>query len=676
VREVAEECREAPRTELSMYPESSARRPAGGGADDLLIMTGQHGSGERRRLIWEYDVPPEASAALDEEEEGRRWLPKLDPGMAEAVRKLQERKDNAERREKIFENRQAKIVAKMKAAAEAAEAVAAEFQKQQELELLENAARAKKLQKKRKKKRKKKQREAASAQKDKDQPWGSKAWTSDDGWVWTHGVQFPEISANELWDMLVSDNGQVCPFLSAEDFIDHFMGCRAYTLNRGFSEALSLFEAQGFAFWSAEDALNMTHEPEELSRQQVAHLCTLHLQAPSDRHFSPEELLQEVLRVREWRAHEPLEAFGVDVDTYLRLPVYKRVLRAMSWLMRIPESILICEMAWSRSKTFHMPATLAALVLCSATSDRSALVSGLKFNANDMNRMCYAFSTVDVNGKQGIPMSRMSLTFLMTMRHMPKLVIGERKKRPHHWLWDKGKGAKAINTFDLTNARLKDKNRMVMGWTEFCILLVELFKTTPKYTFASPLHMCTKFLVHMADPDRNLPKSKLELAAEGRARMFRREDTLLVAHSISQTTSQMQASAVPGERAAPSSPLSTFLRAPSLLGAKDCGCDKAAEAPHLSDRLLRATSLLCAEDTDGDGSCMRSPSRNSSISGLSAGSSYEGASSESSGVSSDDPDEDSDKDSESDDDDGQGSPGTGGTERGKDQDGGSRRLAP
>jgi len=310
--------------------------------------------------------------------------------------------------------------------------------------------------------------------------------------------------------------------------------------------------------------------------------------------------------VRESRAHEPLEAFGVDVDTYLRLPVYKRVLRAMSWLMRIPESILICEMAWSRSKTFHMPATLAALVLCSAITDRSALVSGLKFNGKDMHRMCYAFSIVDVNGKQGIPMSSMSLTFSMTMRHMPKLVIVERKKRPHHWLWDKRKGAKVINTFDLTNATHKDHNRMVMGWTEFCILLVELFNTTPKHMFASPLHMCTQFLVHMAD----------------------------------------------------------------------CGCEKAAEAPHLSDRLLRATSLLCAEDTDGDGSCMRSPSRHSSISGLSAGSSYEGASSESSGVSSDDPDEDSAKDSESDDDDGQGSPGTGGTEHGKDQDGGSRRLVP
>lgn len=481
-----------------LYEEAASELPP-----ELLLLLGCQASA-RRQLTWDCDVPSEFSFVL--EECPRSWLPAKDRAMAEAVHKLQDRADNAARRERLQKERQAALQARAKATAEAAAvarlAAEAHEVRQQELEAAELAGFAEKVL--RKARLRSARRSARSSQNqfamrlEDETPWALKRITAKDGWVWSHGVQFPDICANELWDALSSSKDQVCTWLPADQFIDQFMSCRQ-ALTPEFAKALEKLDENCRLLWTGKALAARLETPEPMLRSQLARLCALYLEAAPGQSLDRRLLLEEMVKVRELQPRDPDTAFGITDDTYLRLQQYKRILSDAAWLMGFPESIVIAEIAWFRGQVFALPKALCTVLVNSALN-RDRNWGNLQFSANDMTRLCYALNVIDSKGKRGFALSKIALMFQSVLKNMPILVIKSRSRRPHHWLWDKPgvpggrRLMKVEHMLDELDPLRKDPNRTMLGFTEFSALLVEIFEALPEKMFISPMEMCARCL--------------------------------------------------------------------------------------------------------------------------------------------------------------------------------------
>jgi len=323
------------------------------------------------------------------------------------------------------------------------------------------------------------------------------------GGSWTRGLQYPQITPDELWDMLGSPNGQVSPFLPIHDFIEHFMLARQFVVCKRLADALISIDIGNNILWSREDAQTLSHSPIPLSKAQFGRLCSIHLFPVEDKTWTRPDILEEMKNVAEHNPDAELTDFGIELDTYLRLAQFKRIMRDASWLMRVPESIVIAEMAWFVCGALHIPHKFGTLVMNLATTDKGNDIAALQVASSDMTRLSYAFRIVDVYGRKGVPISKITSTFMRTLKKLPEHMDGHTKKRPHHWLWKqhaskKKEGVpKMVQTWDDRDIGRKNPHQTILGWSEFSALLVEIYKALPIAMFGSPMEICSKFLANL-----------------------------------------------------------------------------------------------------------------------------------------------------------------------------------
>mmetsp|Transcript_144252 Transcript_144252/g.268804 ORF Transcript_144252/g.268804 Transcript_144252/m.268804 type:complete len:501 (+) Transcript_144252:73-1575(+) len=286
----------------------------------------------------------------------------------------------------------------------------------------------------------------------------------------------------ELWEHLSLEGGHLRTTIEVGEVINLYADCRAMGMDINLAHYVPMRN-------TFDDAL----EPQELSMEEVAHLCKLVLENGD---VTIEGARQSLKDSQPFPPDQDKRIYG-RMDGHFNLRRLKAFVALLAGLMRVDEQYIVLAMQYVILGVFELTDTLAALMIerCTVRIDDghskmrrkpdfdgempNEAVLYKRFTLDEFQRLMYFGSIVDDSGKMGIKYGDISLIFARALKNRTKRLETRAEKK-------KTKVAKGGSSRHNENG--------FVGRSEFECLLEELHSITlVQSIFATPMMMAVHF---------------------------------------------------------------------------------------------------------------------------------------------------------------------------------------
>lgn len=158
-------------------------------------------------------------------------------------------------------------------------------------------------------------------------------------------------SVDELWEILTTEDRVVHTQLDAEDVIELFVQCQRIGLNSAVARTVPMHIC--------------TSEPQDISLNELAHLCKAVLDDPT---ISENTARVKLFHVRTECAHLTRLKDDIKHDLShravgLRLQQFRKMIQIVAALLQVDLQYVVSQLVWMRTRRFEMTDTLAATVI-------------------------------------------------------------------------------------------------------------------------------------------------------------------------------------------------------------------------------------------------------------------------------------------------------------------------
>merc|ERR1719150_567177 len=113
----------------------------------------------------------------------------------------------------------------------------------------------------------------------------------------------------------------------------------------------------------------------------------------------------------------------MQTDGSLSLRTFKKLVQALSILLRIDQCYIITHFAWAATNHFEMPNELFVAILERLLlKPLSGSVEEELFTLSDLSRLAFVTNIIDFTEKGGVSSGTLNLVFSSTVRKMPELI--------------------------------------------------------------------------------------------------------------------------------------------------------------------------------------------------------------------------------------------------------------
>lgn len=448
----------------------------------------------------------------------------LDLGMVAAIRCLQVRFDSTGRRKRLVAKRDEQMALRIRTIQEQFENAAQELGRQKESEragqiALEVSA-AEIIRRCRKEPWKPGSEKKKVAQKPtcRAEPEGLSEPAKYGKSSWRPGLQLPDITDDELWDILVHALGGIQTFLPANTFLELLIACLDGIMGGEFQE---LFKA-----WGRQKRRTLTRtrrsslvrrtrrnslatknylENLEITEARMAYLIQLRI-GRSVEIRGIDELREKLANVN------ASDATGITANVDMRLPHFKRVLSDVRELTHVPGSVLNAEIAWHHSKLLVIPKWMCLdLINCTKGThqlERDSIVVDVPLLSGFLHHFKHSCESSSHFSLQSMG----KWVFGSCKTNMARFVREHRTMRPHREMWNKRGMPKTTRVIGDVPRYRKEVCWNILGATEFSIFVDQFWRRLPKNVNDSPMCVCLRILANAAEHQMGRRSESLCLA--------------------------------------------------------------------------------------------------------------------------------------------------------------------
>mmetsp|Transcript_10245 Transcript_10245/g.18841 ORF Transcript_10245/g.18841 Transcript_10245/m.18841 type:complete len:490 (-) Transcript_10245:8-1477(-) len=310
------------------------------------------------------------------------------------------------------------------------------------------------------------------------------------------------ITVADIWDIFALDGGTIRTTIPVGDVINLYADCRFAGMDMNMANSVPMhFETEG--------------EPEDLTVEEVAHLCKLLI---DDADLTEEAARESLGENRPFPTTEDRRAYA-RMDGLFNLKRLRRLVSLLTEILRIDEEYILLQMQFVLLGVFEMTDTMTALIMergtvttaDSPTKSRSTIsiqtfdsefanesVLEKKFNLDAFQRLLYNGGVVDSRGKQGVLPGDISLIYSRGLKNMVRRA--EERAGKKRGKVSKGEAKRAADS-------------ELLGRSEFELMLQELHDIkSVQAMFPTPIILAIQFATKAREA--SVVKSLLPVAEE------------------------------------------------------------------------------------------------------------------------------------------------------------------
>jgi len=280
---------------------------------------------------------------------------------------------------------------------------------------------------------------------------------------WRPGAELPMTTTDGLWELL--KGGHISGQIFAIDLLGLFSDCKKSGLDLELSNAV-LGNFSG---------IQSHREPMEVHPRQVATLIDALNKNPR-MELVREDLCDMVALVPDpfGEALHGYEDLGIENTTRMGLSVFRKTLQIISLLMAIEECYIVSHIVWFMTGEFEVSKDMGQHIYRQMGLKAP---NPVRLSYQDFLNLCIAFRVQMPSGRNVFQGDSVSGIFNRAILNIPKIFERRRFRKMHQREDDE--------CFDK-----HEKRKQVAGWTEWSILLQELFAAIPAGAIPNPLQMC------------------------------------------------------------------------------------------------------------------------------------------------------------------------------------------